>query len=74
VKLTTILSCTLAIAGCLQAQSKTPQGFTSQPNQTDGALTAQPEKIFQTATDNILKISPRDASARIGTTQPKCTF
>jgi uncharacterized damage-inducible protein DinB len=54
-KLTTTLFCALAAAGCLQAQSKTPQGLTPQPNQTDSALTAQTRKIFQTATDNILK-------------------
>jgi hypothetical protein len=54
-KLTSILSCALAAVSCLQAQSKTPQGLTSQPNQTDSALTGQTRKIFESTTENILK-------------------
>ena len=54
-KVTTILSCVLAITSCLQARSKARQGLTSQPNQTDSALTAQTRKIFENITENILK-------------------
>jgi uncharacterized damage-inducible protein DinB len=54
-KLTTTLSCALAIVSCLQAQSKAPQGLTPQPNQTDSALTAQTRQVFQNVTDNLLK-------------------
>jgi hypothetical protein len=54
-KLTTVMSCVLAIASCLQAQSKTPQGLTSQPKQTDSALTAQTRKIFENIRANILQ-------------------
>ena len=46
----------LALAGTsLFAQQGKPQGLTSQPNQTDSAMTAETRRVFQTISDNLSK-------------------
>lgn len=45
----------LTSASAARAQDSKPQGLTSQPNQTDSALTAETRKVFQSTSDNILK-------------------
>jgi uncharacterized damage-inducible protein DinB len=54
-KLTTYAILILAAASCLRAQSSKPQGLTSQPNQTDSALTAETRRVFQTIEENTIK-------------------
>jgi uncharacterized damage-inducible protein DinB len=51
------LTCSLALLLCIvttQAQNK-PQGLTSQPNQTDSALTAETRNVFVNVSENTLK-------------------
>jgi uncharacterized damage-inducible protein DinB len=39
----------------LNAQSSKPQGLTSQPNQTDSAMTAETRRVFQSVETDIIK-------------------
>jgi uncharacterized damage-inducible protein DinB len=52
----TVMAFLMLIASSpLRAQTPTHQGLTSQPNQTDSALTAETRQVFQSILANILK-------------------
>jgi uncharacterized damage-inducible protein DinB len=51
----TLLTLTMAASALLNAQTGKPQGLTSQPNQTDSALTAETRRVFIVIVDNISK-------------------
>jgi hypothetical protein len=48
---------TLATTGVLRAQIATPQGPTTQTNQTDNALGAEARRAFQSTSEDILKVA-----------------
>jgi uncharacterized damage-inducible protein DinB len=50
-----LLTLTMAASAMVNAQSGNPQGLTSQPNQTDSAMTAETRRVFQVIVDNISK-------------------
>lgn len=51
-----LIACLLLISSnALYGQAKGPQGLTSQPNQTDSALTAEIRHVFQSVSTNLLK-------------------
>jgi uncharacterized damage-inducible protein DinB len=52
---TTLLTLAISVIGCLNAQTGKPQGLTSQPNQTDSAMTAEVRRVFQVVEGNVSK-------------------